>query len=66
MFAESNELIEEDFIERCRKLELNLGENSNALATMDIGTLDHTEEFIKKKGEMTPNEARVYFFELEF
>ena len=62
MFAESNVLIKEDFIERCRKLGLNLGENTNALATMDIGTLDHTEEFIKKKGEMTPNEAKVYFF----
>ncbi len=62
MFQKTNELIKTEFEQKSAELGLNLKRKLDALATMAITTDVHTEELVIKKGEMDPDEAKLYFF----
>ena len=63
IFSQVNYIIKEDFNGKLKELGLIEGsEEEDIFATMDIDVEDHTEEFVTKKSEMTPGEAKKYFF----
>lgn len=62
MFSQINDLIGESFREICGKLGLNFENSSRVLATIDINTSTHVEQFMTKTTRMTSKEAELYFF----
>lgn len=62
MFSQINDLIGESFREICGKLGLNFENSPRVLATIDINTSTHVEQFMTKTARMTSKEAELYFF----
>lgn len=62
MFSQINNLIGESFREICGRLGLNFENSSRVLATIDINTSTHVEQFMTKTTRMTSKEAELYFF----